>query len=187
MSLWENLITALFAKKQSNTVSTKGQMTSQKNLARLIDSILDSFMNGFPGRGWGPRNTPDGTTTYCNFFVSSVCRAMGYGGFTNNGANAPMLANDMIDFMLDNKNGWMTVSGEVAQAHANSGVLVIAGQKSDGHGHVCMVRPGEMLPSLNWGKKAPRVANIGKDVFIDKSASWAFKTEPTFFALKEMI
>ena len=140
-------------------------------------------MNGLPGRPWSP--TKD--LTYCNYFVHGVCRALGYGQFTHNGTTRPMLANEMIDFISDSKNGWIKVEGEVAQYHANAGVLVIAGKKEDDHGHVCIVRPGEFQFSPQWGKKSPRVANIGKSVFIDHSCSYAFVNEPDFFALTEMI
>lgn len=159
----------------------------QKDIIKLIDSICDNFMNGYPGRNWAPQRGDSNLVTYCNYFVNGVCKAMGYDGFTNGGKTHPMLANDMVDFMSDDKNGWMKVSCDVAQAHANSGALVIAGQKENGHGHVCIVRPGTIGYSPNWGTKTPRVANIGKDVFIDKYGSYAFQKEPSYFVLKEMI
>lgn len=158
-----------------------------KNLIKLIDGICDNFNNALEGKPWHPHMDGQVLVTYCNYFVHGVCHSMGYKEFTHQGKTVPMLANEMIDFMKLPYNGWMTVGGDTAQYHANSGVLVVAGQKADGHGHVCMVRPGEFQFSPHWGKKSPRVANVGKQVFINNSASWAFQDEPEFFILKEMV
>jgi hypothetical protein len=89
----------------------------------------------------------------------------------------------MCDLMADPKNGWLKVSGDVAQNHANEGALVVAAQKKEGHGHVCVVIPGLLKESGSWGKMAPIVMNVGKDVFIGLKASFSFQTEPDYFLL----
>lgn len=155
----------------------------KKDAIKIFDSISDNFSNAVSGGPWAPVNG----VTYCNFFVSGVCVGMGYKGFTYGGTSTPMIANKMVDFMEDPKNGWLKVSSEVAQSHANAGVLVIAGKKEDPHGHVCVVRPGEPQMSGNWKKKAPRVANVGRTVFINNNCAWAFHEEPNFYCLAEMI
>jgi hypothetical protein len=94
----------------------------------------------------------------------------------------------MIDIMANLEGKWLSISGANAQYHANQGALVIAGLKNnDGHGHVCIVRPGIIQHSNTWQAEAPRVMNVGKTVFIDKKASFAFKEIPQYFVLKEMI
>ena len=55
-------------------------------------------------------------------------------------------ANAQVQQMID--AGWTTVSAEKAQRIANHGELVIAGRANpDGHGHVAVVVPGEMVLS----------------------------------------
>jgi hypothetical protein len=120
---------------------------------------------------------PVGGNTFCNCFINYVCTQLGYDKFRG------LAANDMYDQMADPRNGWLKISGEVAQDHANAGSLVIAAKKADGHGHVCLVIPGNIEQSGSWGKLAPIVINVGKDVFAGKKCSWAFSEEPDYFVL----
>lgn len=160
----------------------------KKDVVKLIDSICDNFSNALTGGIWAPVTKEGVTTTFCNYFVNGISRAMGYGEFTNQGQSAPFVANRMVILMEDPSGRWLKVSGEVAQQHANAGVLAIAGwQNPGGHGHVCVIRPGNLQMSQKWNKLVPRVANVGKDVFINKTVSYAFLDEPSFFVLKEMI
>jgi len=161
----------------------------KKDIPKLIDAICDGISNALPGKPWAPHdNGISGITTYCNYFVSSVCKAMGYGVFTDEGHSSPWIANRICEFLSVPDYGWLDIVGETAQFHANSGALVIAAQSNpSGHGHVCIVRPGNMMMSAHWNKLVPRVANVGKDVFINQSASFSFETEPDYYVLAQMV
>jgi len=41
-----------------------------------------------------------------------------------------------------------------------------------------------MQYSGHWNKSVPRVANVGKDVFIDKTCAYAFEKEPDYYVWK---
>lgn len=128
--------------------------------------------------------TPDGTT-FCNLSIQYVCTGFGYDKF--NGLNA----NDIISYMNAPENGWIQISDDVAQSHANTGVIVIAGRKKEGgHGHVSLIIPGLIEKAGSACKSVPKCVNIGKEVFIGKKLSFAFKypyEEPTLYALAAMI
>ncbi len=156
---------------------------NEEKLPKLMNAIYWAYNQGLGD--WTPGI--DGTT-YCNFAVNYVCKAIGYMGF---GSEDPILANEMIRRMKDPNGDWMVLgSPEVAQAKANEGSLVVAGSAfAGGHGHVCVVIPGLLEYSGTWKKLTPKVMNIGKTIFIGKKASWAFQAdnEPDFFGLKETL
>ena len=158
---------------------------------QLIDAICDAYSMALPGEKWAPKRLDGILYTYCNEAVNFICKFMGYHRFDRQlvtGGDEALLANQMFDIMSEEDGQWLTVFADVAQYHANCGILVIAGMKNaTGHGHVCIVRPGLLQHSGKWRGPAPRVMNVGKDVFIDKKASYAFREEPKYFALKEMI
>lgn len=157
------------------------------NLSRLLASVYDAYNKSLTGQDWAPVFANNVLTTYCNFVVNSICNAVDYTKF-NAGLSSPVSANAMVKSMADPSGDWMAVSGDVAQYHANNGALVIAGQSNvSGHGHVCVVIPGEMKDSSNYVKKVPVVMNVGKDVFIGKPASFAFHLEPTYYVLKSTV
>lgn len=148
-----------------------------------MEAVYSAYNNSTEGKAWAP--LADGRT-FCNEAVNHVAVLVGYSLFarpTNDRPTGAALANHMYEMLVAPKNGWLAVTGEVAQQHANEGDLVIAAQKSQGHGHVCVVVPGEMEVSASWAKKAPKVLNVGKSVFIGRRASHAFSTEPEFFVL----
>jgi hypothetical protein len=157
------------------------------DIPKLIDAICDAFAMSLPGEKWAP----DLISTYCNEAVNYVACKMEYFGFCRNLVLEKweaVMANEMIAIMEKPDYGWLSVSGTNAQYHANKGVLVIAGLKNpDGHGHVCVVRPGVLQHSNSWQAEAPKVMNVGKIVFIDKKASFAFKVIPQYYVLKEMV
>lgn len=153
------------------------------NIVRLMESVYSAYNNATPGKEWAP--AADGRT-FCNEAVNHVAVLNGYILFARPTKDRPTgaaLANHIYEMLANPKNGWLAVTGEVAQAHANEGDLVIAAQQSNGHGHVCVVIPGEMEDSGSWAKKAPKVLNVGKSVFVGKRASHAFSSEPEFFVL----
>lgn len=164
--------------------------TITQAVANLTDAICAAFMKALPKQPWAPIFNDDGSvnTTFCNCFVESVARAMGYTKFWHADRNEPMTADEMFEAMTLSDEWMIEVSGAMAQIHANNGALVIAAiLNPQGHGHVCIVRPGNTVTSGHWGKQAPRVANVGKDVFIDKDAAYAFVPEPSYFTLKSTI
>lgn len=145
----------------------------EKNLIKLIDACCEAVEN--------PEYQPKLDTTYCNFAVNWICLRMGYDRLKG------LMANQIADF-LALQTDWLEVPSDTAQYHANQGALVIAAQKGDLHGHVCVVRPGELTSSQKWSStKVPKVANIGKVNFISKGANYAFSVEPRFYVLKEMV
>jgi hypothetical protein len=161
------------------------------NVLKLVDAVCDALARALPGEKWAPKMLDGTFYTYCNEAVNFVARIMGYEKFDRplvTGGDEAILANQMIDKMNEPDGDWMEVYADVAQHHANNGSLVIAGMKNNiGHGHVCIVRPGMLQHSGNWEAPAPRVMNVGKDVFIDKKASYAFKSQPNYFVLKSTI
>lgn len=98
-----------------------------------------------------------------------------------------MLANAMIALMKTSTD-WMNIDANVAQAHANVGAFVLAGEiNPGGHGHICVVIAGDMKYSDHFSKNAPLVMNVGRDVFIGKHAGFSFQSEPSYFVLVSTI
>lgn len=162
----------------------------QDRILTLIDAICSNFQNAINGGPWHPTteqvNGSIYEKTFCNFFVNGVSNSLGYRGFIAYGR--PMLANEMVNFMTSGGEWLLLGGGDVAAARAKEGVLVIAGAKEDsGHGHVCVIRPGNLVESGRWAKLVPKCANVGKDVYIDKGVNYAFRSEPQYFALKSML
>lgn len=122
-------------------------------------------------------------TTYCNIGLDRILGLYGVPRMVNKLTGQPLMANDMCDYMRDSARQWTKVSGDVACARASQGVLVVACQKADGHGHVCAVYPMTEEWSSSWGKPVPMVSNIGKTVGVMR-ASQAFKTEPDYYSVR---
>ena len=165
-----------------------------KNVPRLIDAVCWAYSSALPGKMWAPVRDVGGLTTYCNEGFNFICKRMGYSYFDRSTLERPhgaMLANQMYDVMNDPNGDWMSISDtKVIQYHANSGVLCAAATKNiTGHGHVCTIMPGEAELSGSWKMLAPKVMNIGKDVFIGQKASFAFSADniPRYFALRSML
>ena len=159
-----------------------------RDLSRLMDGSYEAYNNALPGdprKPFAPINADGFLTTFCNEAVNLICRRVGYLGFDLSTEQEPFkakLANDMIDIMSINPTAWRHLpNSEAAQNLANTGALVIAGQKEDHHGHVCVVVPGSIEYSGTWKTTAPKVVNIGKDVFIGKKCSFAFQQPPSYF------
>lgn len=124
-------------------------------------------------------------STFCNLFIQYICNGFAYGNFNG------MTANDMVKYMQDPVNGWISPADDgTAQSHANSGVIVLAGWSNpDGHGHVNLILPGILEKSGSWARPVPKCANIGRDVFFGKRLSFAFaaQEQPKYYALSGMI
>lgn len=156
-----------------------------KNIPLLMNLSYYAFNRGIDG-DFKPQFDDDGTvkTTFCNLAMQYILNGFGYGSM--NGMNA----NQMVEFMSDYKNGWITNDDQNAQLRANEGVLVIAGRINfSSHGHVCLIIPGILEKSGSYGKAVPKCINVGRDVFIGKKVSYAFSAAeaPTYFALGGMI
>ncbi|MHB2025116.1 MAG: hypothetical protein ACYCPQ_00550 [Elusimicrobiota bacterium] len=115
---------------------------------------------------------PDGTT-YCNLAVQRVSKAMGCEAF------AGLMANQIFELCLQSED-WEEADAETASAAANQGVLCLAAQRGDPHGHVAALYPAPMVWSQKWGKQAPTLANVGEHNGV-MGANWAFAQEPTYF------
>jgi len=118
------------------------------------------------------------TKTFCNVGVRLICEALGLSLWPPN-----MLANDMHDLMVENPS-WVKCEGFEASLHAKSGKIAIASRKGDGHGHVCVVYPGDLVESPSLAKLVPLVANVGAKVngVVAVSKAFAVKDgEPSYF------
>lgn len=159
-------------------------MIPKKNMPQLLNLYYVGFNRGLEG-DFKPSQNPDGSwITHCNQFINYGLNGMGYDSM------AEMSANEMVHFMATATNGWISVSEDVAQQHANDGVIVIAGWANlGGHGHVNFVLPGILEKSGEYGKSVPKCVNVGESVFFGKKISWAFRSDnpPTYYCLAGMI
>lgn len=154
-----------------------------KNLPLLLNLSYYAFNRGLPGGDFAPTVINGVMATHCNEALQYVLNGFGYGNMNG------MVANQMIAFMGDPKNGWIKVGDAVAQQHANSGVIVIAGKTIEPHGHICLIIPGLLENSNSFKKDVPKCVNIGKDVFYGKRVSYAFRSEdmPDYYAMASQI
>lgn len=154
-------------------------------IAKLIDAICENFMNAVNGQPWAPQTimNDDKTMskiTHCNQFVNGVATSLGYTSLAN------MNADQICGYLLTSPE-WTNIQWDVAQSHANNGAFVIACQSANPHGHVCVIRPGVPIPSGHFGHAAPRCANVGAQVFIDKAVNYAFQQEPQYYVLNSTL
>ena len=172
--------------------------TSQTNLpvkrdiGALVDAICEAYVDATNGGRWESKYIEGhGWVTYCNEAVNYVAKAFEYKKFDKPNTVYPhdaILANQQFDILADQAGDWIKVTGKMGQDLANEGALVIAAWKNPdgGAGHVCVLRPGHFAHSGTWKTIAPKCLNIGKSTFIDKKASWAFRSEPKYFVLKDL-
>jgi hypothetical protein len=118
------------------------------------------------------RYHPKPPETYCNFFVRDIALERGYSRLKE------LTANQQIALM-DGSPEWNEVQAETAQALANQDKFVVAGwaNTSGGHGHVCVIVPGDMQMSGKWNRLVPVCANVAPEVFYGKPVSFAFSKE----------
>lgn len=170
-----------------------GSAMITRDLPLLIDAICEGWTKCLVGDyGDGTFSSAIDGMTDCNQFVNYVCQRLGYTKFVPAGQRLPILANQMVDYMLENHKEWWELSGLATQQFANLGVLILAGWKnpSGGHGHVCVVRPGKLTTSEKWSSSdVPKVANVSVPSLcrIDRGSNYAFSNPPAYFALKEMM
>lgn len=164
-----------------------------RNIGALMDGVYDAMQLAGDGGPFHPIRGDDRWYTFCNEAFNLIALRMGYDRFERKTAQRPfgaITANQMFDEMMRVDGDWRRVTSAVgAQDLANLGALVVAAYKNEtGHGHVAVVIPGIAQPSASWGSPAPKLFNVGKDVFLGKKASFAFQKDemPTFFTLKEV-
>jgi hypothetical protein len=162
-----------------------------KDIAKLMDGVYEGLTLASDGGPFHPIRMDDGWLTACNEAFNLICMKMGYDKFDRMTAQRPhgaISANQMFDAMSDPNGDWRTITNALgAQDLANTGALVAASFKNEtGHGHIATVIPGTAEPSASWGSPAPKLFNVGKDVFIGKKASFAFQKNemPIYFTLK---
>ena len=121
--------------------------------------------------------------TYCNVALDRVMGIMAIPRMVNPLNGQPLLANDMIDIMESSPERFTKVSADIAVARAAQGVLVVACQCEQMHGHVAPVYPTQMAWSASWMKQVPVLSNVGQrnDVL---RASQCFRTEPDYYSVK---
>lgn len=151
---------------------------TMRNLPQLLAACYDGINNP----DLRPQKDANGNVirTFCNIFVDSVAQEMGCHDFMGK------MANEMIDVMSRSVN-WTLCPIEDAQSRANLGSLLIATEEAQPHGHVCVIVPGIKVRSIHWSMAVPLCANVGKDVFIGKGLSFAFREVPKIWLWRPSI
>lgn len=122
------------------------------------------------------RYATDGSTTYCNIFLSDVTAAMHVP--IPRWINGEKTYANMIYDWLQNPDqgaalGWELVSAEEAQDLANQGFPVVAAAKwPNYHGHVALIIPGsgETINSVFY----PNSAQAGRENFVGRNVYSGF-------------
>lgn len=126
--------------------------------AAAYNAVIDQFKVAT-----NPRYTPRGGDTFCNIFVEDVMFAMGI--------ELPWdHANEIADWLSNERDGWRQVTAQEAQDRANAGYpTVTAFYNYPGIGHLSVVRPGNYATF-----RAVMTANAGADNFNNGSALRAY-------------
>jgi hypothetical protein len=162
---------------------------SQK-VMELMDAVLTAWTKCLmPPYGTGDYSAEIDKATDCNRFVNDVASQLGYKKFGG------LRANEMYDFLTNNKQEWIPCEGQSAAHYAAMGLLVIAAWKNPDatkSGHVAVVLPGKCVGSNKWGvphasPTVPKVANVGapERCRLDRGANYAFGDQPTYFVMKK--
>ena len=121
----------------------------------VYDQVIDQFAVSH-----NPRHLPKDGNTFCNIFVWDVTRAMGAEiphWITQAGDVAPPFSSEAVELVVNGVfdwmrrfgvkvHGWQGCTEAEAQAAANSGnpAVVMWRNPTGGHGHIAVVRPGEL-------------------------------------------
>lgn len=170
-----------------------------RDVGRLVDAICEAYNLALNHGPFSPTQVvprfPGALpywTTHCNEAVNLIAKRMGYNMFDLSEGESDyraLLADQMFDLMSASDSSWYRVTdARTAQDRANKGALIVMAWKSpdSGHGHICVVMPGMAQWSPTWSESVPSVMNIGRDVFIGKKASFAFRAndKPGYFGLR---
>ena len=162
---------------------------STNELIKLIDAICVGWDNA---TYWPVFENGILIRTFCNCFVAEVARVVGCKDFIDPISLLPLMADDMIKVMAGSED-WQEFTVDITkpvdmamalssiQMWANKGYFTVAGATSttlqSDHGHVNVIRPGNMVSSGKWGQ-VPVCANVGKENFIGRAKSGVMKNEP---------
>lgn len=177
MALWERLFRALFGERVEISIELGGgnrvekeQIAARDKLREICDEIIID-----------KRFLPRDGKTYCNIALVEICGYFECLDFVG------MMANQIVEFLMDGPKKWSLSSGERAARHALKGGLAVAVKKYPGHGHVAAIYPRECEMSGSWKKLVPFLANVGRVNGIMK-CSEAFPVnggEPSYFTYGE--
>ncbi len=124
--------------------------------------------------------------TFCNCYIADVCLYWKYYATNRNRKEMgvpvhwPLKANAMHKLFKKDKKNWRKVDTAEAIEKAGKLNLVIAAQTKVGHGHVCVLMPGQ-AKSGKWKKPVPLSSNIeGKNMW-NMAVSFFFREEPEYF------
>lgn len=152
-------------------------MTSAADLLKLCDYAVKN-----------PEWQPKGEKTFCNIAADYIATGMGCWDLKDfNGQ--PLMADDIYNMIIGKgkiEERWRPVTLGGTWVLANQGALVFgilnSTQLGESHGHLSTVVPGDPIWSGHWENMSPLCANVGKENFIGRPMSYAFRTQPDFFA-----
>lgn len=146
-----------------------------KDPQKLYDLCLEAATNV----AW----VPEDGKTFCNFAADHVAHGMGCDDLRKDGQ--PLTADEIYQVFNTSKD-WRVMTLGAPSVFATEGSLIFGIMNSkmlnQEHGHIATVLPGEPIWSGHWVAMAPICMNVGRDVFIGRPMSFAFRTIPTFFA-----
>lgn len=122
--------------------------------------------------------------TYCNLALRKAMDGVELDLFYDEKKKRVMMANEMIDYMEATPSRFGRIhDGTDAFEWAKAGLIVLACNKGEKHGHIALVYPAEeMQHSASWGKLVPMLANVGKRNGIMR-ASLCFQEEPKYYCI----
>jgi RHS repeat-associated protein len=123
--------------------------------------------------------------SHCNQATCSIASQTGSPtGPLQNSHGVPLIANQQIQNLVQSGQ-YRQVSPAEAQALANQGVPVFAGQPHAGHGHIATVRPNNtyFAPYENADPQGsgPMINNIGRDVGIVPQSGAFYQNSPVIY------
>lgn len=135
-----------------------------------------------------PLFEPKEGVTHCNQAADYVAHGLGCDDLRNSEGQA-LTANEMYYFMKSdmNKERWRPVTIGGTWVLSGKGALVFAAMNDvelgepGGHGHISTVIPGNPVWSGHWNQLSPLCMNVGRENFIGRPTSFAFRECPEFF------
>lgn len=128
---------------------------------------------------------PHDGVTYCNIAINRILKLYGIAPLIYKNNQQPLMANAMCDYLRDSGTTWLKIDGDAACARANRGLLVLACQRGEAHGHIAAVYPLPASYSPSWAKYVPMLNNIGRKNAIMR-CSQCFRTEPDYYAYRKV-
>lgn len=130
-----------------------------------------------------PEFQPSDGVTHCNQAADFIAFGMGCRDLRDVEGNVLMA--DPIIWKLRGNPNWREVTLGGTWNLANQGALIFgvltSSQLGEEHGHIATVIPGRPIYSGHWENLSPLCANVGKENFIGRPMSYAFRTMPEFY------